>query len=203
MYTALPGEENTNINIERTLETLANNYSLVLIDCDFNTPAEYFAKSQEIYLVQSMDVLTIQPLTFFLRDLKTKKILSQDKLRIVINKAAKVRGLSEKVLVGGMAYYNDPSMSFMTELFKKDMVKITTIPFDVSVYEAYLETLVTCELSINRYPKTFINSLKELAGVVYPLLNKQTYKPKQINYENTNHFFNNMNDTLERMKKHY
>lgn len=203
MYTALPGEENTNINIERTLETLANNYSLVLIDCDFNTPAEYFAKSQEIYLVQSMDVLTIQPLTFFLRDLKTKKILSQDKLRIVINKAAKVRGLSEKVLVGGMAYYNDPSMSFMTELFKKDMVKITTIPFDVSVYEAYLETLVTCELSINRYPKTFINSLKELAGVVYPLLNKQTYKPKQINYENTNHFSNNMNDTLERMKKHY
>lgn len=203
MYTALPGEENTNINIERTLETLANNYSLVLIDCDFNTPAEYFAKSQEIYLVQSMDVLTIQPLTFFLRDLKTKKILSQDKLRIVINKAAKVRGLSEKVLVGGMAYYNDPSMSFMTELFKKDMVRITTIPFDVSVYEAYLETLVTCELSINRYPKTFINSLKELAGVVYPLLNKQTYKPKQINYENTNHFSNNMNDTLERMKKHY
>lgn len=150
-----------------------------------------------------MDVLTIQPLTFFLRDLKTKKILSQDKLRIVINKAAKVRGLSEKVLVGGMAYYNDPSMSFMTELFKKDMVKITTIPFDVSVYEAYLETLVTCELSINRYPKTFINSLKELAGVVYPLLNKQTYKPKPINYENTNHFSNNMNDTLERMKKHY
>lgn len=150
-----------------------------------------------------MDVLTIQPLTFFLRDLKTKKILSQDKLRIVINKAAKVRGLSEKVLVGGMAYYNDPSMSFMTELFKKDMVKITTIPFDVSVYEAYLETLVTCELSINRYPKTFINSLKELAGVVYPLLNKQTYKPRQINYENTNHFSNNMNDTLERMKKHY
>lgn len=203
MYTALPGEENANINIERTLETLANNYSLVLIDCDFNTPAEYFANSQEIYLVQSMDVLTIQPLTFFLRDLKTKKILSQDKLRIVINKAAKIRGLSDKVLVGGMAYYNDPSMSFMTELFKKDMVKVTTIPFDVSVYEAYLETLVTCELSINRYPKTFMNSLKELAGVVYPLLNKQTYKPKQINYENTNRFSNNMNDTLERMKKHY
>jgi len=150
-----------------------------------------------------MDVLTIQPLTSFLRELKTKGVLNQDKLKIIINKATKVRGLSDKVLVGGMAYYNDPSMSFMTELFKKDMVRVITIPFDVSVYGAYLETLVTCELSIYKYPKLFMNSLKELAGVVYPLVNKEAYKPKQINYENTNRFSNNMNDTLERMKKHY
>ena len=203
VYTALPGDENPAFNIQEALNTLANTYSLVLIDCDFYTPIEYFASSQEIYLIQSMDVLTIQPLTSFLRDLKNRGVLAQEKLKVIINKAAKVRGLSEKVLVGGMAFYNDPSMSFMTELFKKDMVRITTIPFDLSVYEAYLETLVTCELSINRYPKTFMNSLKELAGVVYPLLNKQKYQPRQINYENRNNFSNDMNSTLERMKKRY
>ena len=102
-----------------------------------------------------------------------------------------------------MAYYNDPSMSYMTELFKKDMVRFTTIPFDFTVYEAYLETLVTCELSISKYPKVFVNCLKELAGVVYPLLNKQTYRPIQNNYQSTNRFSNNMNDTLEKMKKQY
>ena len=48
-----------------------------------------------------------------------------------------------------------------------------------------------------------MNNLKELAGVVYPLLDQQSYKPRQINYENTGRFSNNMNDTLERMKKHY
>lgn len=35
------------------METLVKNHSLILIDCDFNTPIEYFAKAQELYLVQS------------------------------------------------------------------------------------------------------------------------------------------------------
>lgn len=203
VYTALPGEKQSSFDIGNALKTLTNNYSLVLIDCDFYTEPEYFAASQEIYLVQSMDVLTIQPLTSFLRDLKNQGVLSQEKLKVVINKAAKVRGLSERVLIGGMAFYNDPSMSFMTELFKKETVMYKVIPFDINVYEAYLETLVTCELSTNKYPKAFMTSLKELANMVYPLLNKQSYKPKQINYDNINRFSNNMNDTLERMKRNY
>ena len=49
------------------LETLVTDHTLVLIDCDFETPMEYIEKSQEIYLIQSMDVLTIQPLTAFFK----------------------------------------------------------------------------------------------------------------------------------------
>ena len=86
VYTSLPSESTDMNKVGPILETLINNHSLILIDCDFNTPLDYFANSQEIYLVQSMDVLTIQPLTAFLRELKTKKILDESKIRIIINK---------------------------------------------------------------------------------------------------------------------
>lgn len=172
VYTSLPAVEN-NENYEEILATLVKNYSLVLIDCDFNTDIKYFENSQEIYLVQSMDILTIQSLTAFLRDLKSKNILLQDKIRIVINKQTKIRGLNPKVIIGGMAYYNDPSMSFMTELFNKDHVRYCAIPFDEQVYSKYLEGLVNCNVSLNGYSKNFMGALKDLGNMVYPLLNNK------------------------------
>lgn len=204
VYTSLPGEPIDDINVSEVLATLAENYSLILIDCDFDTDDRYFAYSQEIYLVQTMDILTIQPLTAFLRDLKNKGILSQEKLRIVLNKTAKVKGLSERVLIGGIAYYNDPAMSFMTELFNKDLVKFTDIPFDLSTYTLYLESMVNCNIMINKYNKVFMTKLKELANMVYPLLNKQNYKPKQANYNASRPTFSNdMNNTLNQMRNKY
>ena len=200
VYTSVPTEEN-NENCGEILATLVKNYSLVLIDCDFDTDIAYFENSQEIYLVQSMDILTIQPLTAFLRDLKAKNVLSQDKIRIVINKEARIRTLTPKVIIGGMAYYNDPSMSFMTELFNKDNVRHCTIPFDEQVYSKYLEGLVNCNVSLNGYPKTFMMSLKELGNMVYPLLNNK-YKPVD-NYDRKGGFSSQMNSTLEQMKRKF
>ena len=203
VYTSLPGEMEERENISSILKTLVSKHNLVLIDCDFNTPAEYFEKAQEIYLIQSMDVLTIQPLTAFLRDLKNKEILKPEKLRIVINKATKIRGLNERVLIGGMAYYNSPSMSFMTELFNKDMIKFCEIPLDTNTYISYLEAMVSCEISLNRYSKLFMIKLKELAAMVYPLLNKKPYQPREIRQNQTqkNYFSSSMNSTLEQMNK--
>ena len=87
VYVEMPGQNNTKINeVGPILENLVKNYSCTLIDCDFSTPLDYFANSQEIFLVQSMDVLTIQPLTVFLRELKAKNILDSNKLRFVLNK---------------------------------------------------------------------------------------------------------------------
>ncbi len=186
VYTSLPAEPKDN-NIQEVLKTLVKNYSLVLIDCDFNTPFEYFQSSQEIYLVQSMDILTIQPFTAFLRDLKAKNILTQNRIRIVINKQARIRSLNPKIVIGGMSFYNDPSMSFMTELFNKDNVKYCTIPFDENVYTKYLEGLVNCKISLNGYPKNFMGALKELGNMVYPLLNSK-YKSVD-SYNNKKKFF--------------
>ncbi|MBO5478644.1 MAG: hypothetical protein J6A04_02885 [Clostridia bacterium] len=200
VYTSLPSEQEPE-NIEAMLATLVKNYSLVLIDSDFETPLEFFDQAQEIYLVQSMDILTIQPLTAFLRDLKAKNILAQEKLKIVINKYTKIRGLNSKVIIGGMAYYNDPSMSFMTELFNKDSIKYTNIPFDEGVYTRYLEGLVNCKISLSGYEKNFMIALKELGNMVYPLLNNK-YRPVE-SYQSKPTFSSKMNSTLEQMKKNY
>ena len=182
------------------------NHSSVLIDCDFTTPPAYFASCQEIYLVQSMDILTIQPLTAFLRDLKNQGALEPEKVRVVINKELKVRGLDTKIIVGGMARYNDPSMTVMKDLFNKDMVKACTIPFDEKVYSKYLETMATCKVSLNGYSNKFMEKLTALAGSVYPTLNnKKAYNPANSaeGISSNNVFSNNMNDTLNKMKKKF
>ena len=186
VYTTIPLQQD-NIDVGAIISTLVKNYSLVLIDCDFDTPFDVFQYAQEIYLVQSMDILTIQPLTAFLRELKAKNAVIHEKLKIVINKEAKIRGLSPKVIIGGMAFYNDPSMTFMTELFNKDAIKYTNIPFSEVVYAKYIEGLVNCKISLNGYDKNFMGSLKELAKMVYPLLNSKN-KPMKNNTSKPNLF---------------
>ena len=213
VYTAVPNDGKDYTNAETILSTLIQNESLVLIDCDFTTPWGYFANASEIYLVQSMDILTIQPLTGFLRELKTRGLLEQDKLRVVINKELKVKGLSSKVIIGGMSFYNDPAMSFMTELFNKDRIKACSIPFDETVYSKYLEQIVNCQITISGYPKGFMNNLKILGNMVYPLLSKQTYSSNNSggqNYGNGygnqgygNNFSPEMNNTLNQMRNKY
>ena len=202
VYTALPSDGKDYSNAEPILSTLVQNHSLVLIDCDYDTDLSYFASCQEMYLVQSMDILTIQPLTAFLRELKTKGILEPEKIRVVVNKELKVRSLSIKAIIGGLSYYNDPAMSFMTELFNRDIVKACTIPFEDNVYSKYLEGIVNCSVSLNGYSKAFLAKLKILGDMVYPLTSKQSYNRTSVDY-NKNAFSSSMNDTLNKMRKKY
>ena len=201
VYTALPGDKLPLEDVDGIVSTLLQNYSAVLMDCDFNTPAEYFGVAQEIYVVQTMDILTIQPMTAFLRDLKAKDILRPEKIRVVINKEIRVRGLTPKTIIGGLAFYNDPAMSFMTELFNKETVKFCTIPFEEDVCSRYLEGVMDCEITINGYSRNFNMKLKELANMVYPLLGN---KYKSVGDYSSNYKFSaDMNNTLEQMKNRY
>ena len=201
VYTSLPDETEGIENAGTILQTLLRKHSLVLIDCDFKTPIEYFNKAQEIYLVQSFDILTIQPLTAFLRELKSKNVLSEKKLKIVLNKAIKLRGVNDKTIIGGMAYYNDPAMSFMTELFDKNAIKYITVPFSEEVYTKYMENVINCEVSVKGYPKNMVQVLNALANIVYPLVSgKSTYVPPKVE---RNGFTPSMNSTLDQMKKRY
>ena len=214
VYTNIPSQNEEIKNSHSIMETLVKNHSLILIDCDFNTPIEYFENAQEIYLVQSMDVLTIQPLTEFLRELKIKNALDENKIRIVLNKMLRVRGVTGKNIVGGMSNYNDPEMSFMTELFDRNTVKVAAqIPFDEDVYAKYLESLIECEMKLNGYPKEFKAKLTALSEVIYPLLpnnnnmNKKNKKSQRQGYSSNNQYPNSfsagMNDTLNSMRNRY
>ncbi len=207
VYTALPNDGKDYSNAEPILSTLVQNYSLILIDCDFDTDPSYFASCQELYLVQSMDILTIQPLTAFLKDLKGKGVLEPEKIRVVVNKEIKVRGLTSKLIITGMSSYNDPSMSYMTELFNKDAVKHCVIPFDENACAKYMENVAKgTDLTLNGYSKPFVRNLRNLGDMVYPLTSKQTYEKKgaPINQDySASTFSNSMNDTLNQMRKKY
>ena len=215
VYTNIPSQNEEIKNSHSIMENLVRNHSLILIDCDFNTPVEYFANAQELYLVQSMDVLTIQPLTEFLRELKIKNALEESKIRIVLNKILRVRGVTGKNIIGGMSNYNDPEMSFMTELFDRNTVKVAAqIPFDEDVYAKYLESLIECEIKLNGYPKEFKAKLTTLAETIYPLLpnnnnnnGKKNKKNSKQGYSSSNQYPNSfssgMNDTLNSMRNRY
>ena len=100
-----------------------------------------------------------------------------------------------------MAYYNDPAMSFMTELFDKNTIKYISIPFNEEVYTIYLENIINCEVSTKGYPKNIIQILNELANMVYPLVSgKSTYVPPRVE---SNGFTPSMNSTLNQMKNRY
>ena len=202
VYTSLPNEGDGIENVDRVLETLLKQHSLILIDTDFETPLGYFKQSQETYLIQTLDVLTIQPLTAFLRELKSRNILDERKLRVVLNKAVKLRRISDKDIIGGMAYYNDPSMSFMTELFDRNMMRYVSIPFEEETYIRYLENIIECNISLKGYSKVFMQTLKQLGNMVYPTTSN--YKPPTAGgYGANNAFSPSINNTLNQMKNNY
>jgi len=205
IYTS-PIEDDENLEaVEPIIETLLKNHTVVLMDCDFTTPMRYFKYSQEIYLVQSMDILTIQPLTAFLRQLTDKGMFEPSKARVVLNKFVKTREINESILIGGMSIYNDAGMSVRKELFNRKTVESIVIPFDLKSYLRYLDGLVICDVSLKGYSKDFLQSLKNLASMVYDKGNKKTekYMPPSVKNGNSSDFSPRVNNTLDKMKRNY
>ena len=102
-----------------------------------------------------------------------------------------------------MAYYNDPAMSFMTELFNKDLIKYCSIPFEEQTYAKYLDGIINCKITLNGYSKNFIASLNVLGDMVYPLINNNARNNSYSSYNPNNSFSPSMNNTLNRMKNNY
>ena len=204
IYTSpFEGDENLQA-VEPIVETLVKSHKVVLMDCDFLTPMRYFKYAQEIYLVQSMDILTIQPLTAFLRQLSDKEMLEESKVRVVLNKFIRTKEINEELLIGGISIYNDAGMTVRKELFNRKTVKRIMIPFDLKSYLRYLDGMVTCDVSLKGYNKEFLQSLKNLASMVYPVgKNQAKYMTPSVKNNNNNSFSPKMNNTLNQMKQNY
>ena len=173
VYTSLPNADSEIENKETAINTLLSEFSLVLFDCDTETDQEYFEIAQEIYLVQSLDVLTIQPLTTLLKKLKMNKLLNEEKLRILINKDLRVNKLNERILISAMSVYNSPDTTYQLDLFNRDKIGYLTIPFEEKNYSKYLDELADCKLTIRGYSKNLISSFNKLAKFVYPINGKK------------------------------
>ncbi len=226
LFTSLPEEKNEeNLNVQAILNTASSNFDVVLLDCDLHTNPVYFKKANEVYLIQSMDAFTIQPLTKFLSDLKEQNLLDESKLRVVVNKYIKLKKIDYKMIVAGMSKYNQPAMTLQRDLFDPKKIQVSIIPFDIQTYQKYLETIALCRISLNGYSNEVIQSLKQLENQVYPLVgqgNVQKMSRKQYgnyainnkeNVQNINQdmnyisdpnkqtFSNNVSSTLDKMRK--
>ena len=206
IYTSpVEGDENLEA-VEPIVETLLQSHTVVLMDCDFTTPMRYFKYAQEIYLVQSMDILTIQPLTAFIRQLTDKGMFEPSKARVVLNKFTRTKEINENILIGGMSIYNDAGMTVRKELFDRRNVPSITIPFDFKSYLRYLDGLVICNVSLKGYDKEFLQTLKKLAAMVYPNgATKKTgkYMPPSVKNNNSSNFSPKIDNTLNQMKQNY
>ena len=115
-----------------------------------------------------------------------------------------LKSVTEKTIIGGIAYYNDPAMSFMTELFNKDTVKYCVIPFEEQTYAKYLDGIINCKISLNGYSRNLMTALNTLADMVYPLVgNNMRGNTYSTTYSPASNFSASMNNTLNKMRNNY
>ena len=78
-----------------------------------------------------------------------------------------------------------------------------SVPFEEEIYIKYLEAIsIDCEITLKGYSKTFMQVLKALGNMIYPLLSNQgSYRAPSI--DNNKTFSPNMNNTLDEMKKRF
>ena len=127
-----------------------------------------------------MDVLTVQQITTFLRELKAKDI-SLAKMRIIINKYIK-SNLTCRKIMEGLAYYYDPQMTYVDELFdpKTDYF---TVPFNESNYSKYINNLYACDMDFGSFSSDFLEMIAVICSVIYPVNEKgmlKQYKGKKF-----------------------
>ncbi len=167
IYTAMPGEERRMYGHSKIVDVVKIHNSVVLMDCDFTTPYEYYRIAQEIYLIQDMDVLNIGQTTLFLRELKNKGI-PLNKLKIVINKHIKCK-LTSRDIIDGMSTYTTPDLKSYDELFSIDKMEYFTLPFETENYAKYTEMMFKYSNLFNSFTKNFQDELGILANVIYPV----------------------------------
>ena len=83
-------------------------------------------------------------------------------------------------------------------------VKKITVPFEIDTYLRYLDGLVICDISLKGYSKKLLQSLKQLATMVYSSNSNNTQNSKYVPPSAKSTTFSpSMNSTLEQMSKRY
>ena len=167
VYTGVPGEDRKQYNPANVVETAMNNNSVVLIDCDFSTPVDYYRLAQEIYVVQDMDVLNVNLITIFLRELKTRGI-PMNKIRVIINKHVKC-ALTAKDILDGIATYTSPDLKMFDDLFTASEMTYHILPFDQENYTKYVEMMYKYSNTFNSFTREFKESLDQIVNSIYPI----------------------------------
>lgn len=167
IYTGVPGEDRKQYNPANIVETATNNNSVVLIDCDFSTPVDYYRLAQEIYVIQDMDVLNVNLITIFLRELKSRGI-PLNKVRVIINKHVKC-ALTAKDILDGIATYTSPDLKMYDDLFPASEMTYHILPFDQENYTKYVEMMYKYSNTFSTFTREFKESLDQIVNTIYPI----------------------------------
>lgn len=166
IYTAMPGEERKSYTHSKIIDVCKQNNAVVLVDCDFTTPYDYFRMAQEIYVVQDMDILNVGQTTVFLRELKNRGI-PMNKIKIIVNKHVDCK-LTSKDIIDGMATYTTPDLKAYDELFYADKMEYFNLSFDQGNYAKYIEMMYKYTNLFSNFTKEFLQELDVLANAIYP-----------------------------------
>lgn len=181
VYTAVPGEDRKAYNPNVLVETVAKNNNIVLIDADFSTPLDYFRLANDIYIVQDMNVLNIQQVTMFLRELKQRGI-GMDKIKIVINKFVDC-SLTSKDIIDVMATYTSYDLKMYDELFNPKRIQYFILPFDVDNYTKYIEMVFKYSNKFASFTPNFQQNLNQIINSIYPTRGKVSVEEKHYTEE--------------------
>jgi len=169
VYTGIPGEDRKQYNATNVIQTAMQNNSVVLVDCDFSTPVDYYRLAQDIYIIQDMDVLNVNQITMFLKEIKSRGI-PMNKVKIVINKHVKC-ALTAKEIIDGIATYSslDLNMVDPEPLFNTSQMQYFVLPFDQENYTKYIEMLYKSSNSFPSFTSDFRTALEQITNAIYPI----------------------------------
>ncbi|MEG2348482.1 MAG: hypothetical protein RSB67_02410 [Clostridia bacterium] len=183
VYTGVPGEDRKTYNAGIAVDTIMQHNNVILVDADFTTPADYFRLCQEIYIVQDMDILNINQVTLFLRDLKSRGI-PMNKIRVIINKHVKC-ALTAKEILNGIATYASYDLKMFDELFNADSIPYYILPFDTENYKKYIEMVYKYSNKFNIFTDDFKENLTKIINAIYPIGGATTSTTTRT-YKNSN-----------------
>lgn len=167
VYTGMPGEDRKIYNASRVVDTIMQNNNVILVDTDFTTPPDYFRLCQEIYVVQDMDVLNIQQITIFLRELKTRGV-PMSKVRVIVNKHVKC-ALTVKDILDGIATYTSYDLQMYNDLFDSSNITSYILPFNIENYKKYIEMVFNYSNQFSNFSDDFKDNLSKIINAIYPI----------------------------------
>ncbi len=167
IYTSMPGEDRKTYNSGMLVDTIMQNNNVILMDTDFTTPSDYFRLCQEIYIVQDMDILNINQLTIFLRQIKSRGV-PMNKIRVIINKHINC-ALTAKDILDGIATYTSYDLKMFDELFNSNSIPYYILPFDSENYKKYVEMIFKYQNKFNSFTQDFREALGKIINAIYPI----------------------------------
>lgn len=169
VYTGIPGEDRKQYNATNVIQTAMQNNSVVLVDCDFSTPVDYYRLAHDIYVIQDMDILNVNQITMFLKEIKSRGI-PMNKVKIVINKHVKC-ALTAKEIIDGIATYSslDLNMIDPEPLFNTSQMQYFVLPFNQENYMKYIEMLYKSSNAFPSFTTDFRTALEQITNAIYPI----------------------------------